>query len=513
MKIIGKRKAHIVTTVIKTVIKLIATLLAVALQAAFYYFLFFSIYNLWYLQAALSVIGAVTVVWLYRRNLNPSYKLSWTVFILAVPLVGTVCYIIFGGGHAVPRRKAKKINAVIAEKIPRNDEIAALRESDARGAKLATTVYSASGFPLYNGTKSEFFSTAESKHERLLADLLAAEQFIYLEYFIISDGVVMDGIIDALTDRGNAGVKIKFLYDDVGSKKALSRKTVRRLTAIPNLELCVFEPVGLLINPRINYRDHRKIAIIDGKTGYFGGDNLADEYINRLVKYGHWRDNAIRIEGDAVYSLMLSFAETWYLSCGEKIELPLYAPSEKREDGYIQPFGDGPTNRADPAYHLFEGLISSAQSELFISTPYFIIDNSFISRVCQAALSGVDVRILLPHIPDKKFVFAVTRGHYGELIKSGVKVYEYTPGFNHAKTVISDGRYAFLGTVNCDYRSLMLHFENGALMIGGKSVVKMRDDFIAATEKSELITLEKWKSRSIFAKITDLLLTFLAPLL
>ena len=276
----------------------------------------------------------------------------------------------------------------------------------------------------------------------------------------------------------------------------------------------MFEPVGVLISPRINYRDHRKIVVIDGKIGYVGGDNLADEYINKLVKYGHWRDNAMRLCGEAVYSLSLIFAETWYLSCNEKIELPEFTKSEIRcSDTFVQPFGDGSTNTNNPSYKLFEGLVSSAQKSLYISTPYFIIDNAFINKIALASMSGVDVRLLVPHIPDKKMVFAVTRGHYGALIKAGVKVYEYTPGFNHAKNFIVDGRYAFIGTVNCDYRSFTLHFENGIFIAGGEEVQKMNDDFLSATQCSELITYEKWKNRPLISKVADVLLTFIAPML
>jgi cardiolipin synthase len=271
--------------------------------------------------------------------------------------------------------------------------------------------------------------------------------------------------------------------------------------------------VGAIINPRINYRDHRKIVVIDGTIGYIGGDNLADEYIGRLVKYGKWRDNAMRLCGDAVYSLQLVFAESWFLACGEKIELKPFVSNKGESDGFVMPFGDGPTNPYNPAHTLFESLVSSASKYLYISTPYFIVDNAFINLLCNSARSGVDVRLLVPHKPDKKIIFAITRGHYGELLKAGVKIYEYTPGFNHAKNFIVDDKYAFIGTVNCDYRSLMLHFENGAYLAHNSQIVEMRKDFLSAVEKSEIITLEKWKNRPLLTKITEVALSFLAPLL
>ncbi len=515
MKITGNRHSHIFAETIKTALKVVISLVAFVAQFAFYYFMFFVLVNLWYVQLALAIMGVVIVFVLYRRNVNSAYKLSWTIFILAFPLVGTVFYVLFGGGHSLPWRKIKKIRKAYKDMIPEcQDAMTDLKQVDERGAMIANALYSTSRLPVYKSTKTEFFSTAAKKHDRLLVDLLEAKQYIYLEYFIISDGYVLDGILDVLEKKGKEGVRIKFIYDDIGSKKALKKKTKRRIAKIEGLELCVFEPIGVVINPRINYRDHRKIVIIDGKVGYIGGDNLADEYVGRLIKYGQWRDNAMRLSGDAVYSLQLVFAESWFLSCGEKLELPQFESNKTIEsDGFVMPFGDGPTNPYNPAHTLFEGLVTAATRYLYISTPYFIIDNAFVNLLCHAAKSGVDVRLLLPHVPDKKIIFAITRGHYGELLKSGVKIYEYTPGFNHAKNIIVDDKYAFIGTVNCDYRSLMLHFENGAYLAHCSEITTMRNDFLDACEKGEIITLEKWKKRSVFTKITEVALSFLAPLL
>ncbi len=514
MKITGKRQGHLVAAVIKTMISVIVSVAVFVLQLAFYVVLFAGVYSAWYLQLATGLMGFLVVIWLYRKDINPSYKLSWTIVILAMPMAGTLLYFLFGGGRNVPKRKAKKINAYLQPMIAHTHRIGVLEVTDPRGAMLCKGLKDNSNMDAFTHTDTRFFATGAQKHAALLDDLMSATDYVYLEYFIISDGEVLSSIMQVLTERGRAGVRIKFIYDDIGSKKALSRKTKKALAAIPNLELCVYEPATLSINPRINYRDHRKIAVIDGRVAYMGGDNLADEYVGKKILYGHWRDNAMRFEGDAVHSVELLFAEVWFMSCGEKPEVKPYVCHEHiKGDGVVFPFGDGPTNGRLPAYNLFRGLMSAAQKYLYISTPYLIIDNAFISSIKLAAEQGVDVKILVPHIPDKKLVFAMTRGHYGEILKAGGKIYEYTPGFNHAKNVITDDKYAFIGTVNCDYRSMLLHFECGALLVNNSEITKMRDDFLAAVEVSEEITLQKWKKRSLGAKIVEDTLSLLAPLL
>ncbi len=514
MKIVGRRQSHLFAAVIKTALAIIISLVILALQIAFYVVLILGIYNLWYLRIATEVIGILVVLNLYRRDINSSYKLSWTIFILALPFAGVVFYFTFGGGRNVPRRKAEKINGYLRTKAVESDCFVGLNSADTRGAMLVNSVHNNSFYDVYRHSETEFFPDIAEKHRRMLKDIEEAKEYVYIEYFIISDGKVLESVIDVLERKGKEGVKIKFIYDDIGSKKCLRRKTKKRIASIENLELCVYEPMSLVINPRINYRDHRKIAVVDGKTGYMGGDNLADEYTGDKIRFGRWRDNAVRITGDAVYALELMFSEIWYMSTGETLALRDFVSDGSVETpGYVLPFGDGPTNPLNPAYHLFESLTVAAEKYLYISTPYLIIDNSFINMIQLAAKSGVDVRILVPHIPDKKLIFAMTRGHYGDIIKAGGKIYEYTPGFNHAKNVIVDDKYAFIGTVNCDYRSMLLHFECGALLMHDPSVDKMRDDFLSAVEQSEEITLEKWENRPLLTKLSELLLSVIAPLL
>lgn len=514
MKVDGIRQTHLFAVFIKRVIAVVVSLMVLAIQIAFWVMVF-AFREVWYARYIIAFIGLIVVLRMYSRDTNEGIKLSWTIVILVMPFAGPLLYYFFGNGRNLPRKKEKRVTEYLSGKVPTTNAVESLSLSDERGAMLARSLRAHSGYPLYAAEKLTYYSDISKKHAQLLEDLEGAREYIYIEFFIISDGEVLESVLDVLERKGRAGVKIKFMYDDIGSKKALSKKTKRRIASIDNCCLCVYEPATITINPRMNYRDHRKIVVVDGKIGYVGGDNLADEYVNRKVRFGHWRDNAMRLTGSAVRSLEMIFAETWYLSCGEFIE---FSPQNDNAEGacdggFVMPFGDGPVNRQNPSYKLFESLMASAQKTLYISTPYLIIDNSFINMLKLAARSGVDVRLLVPHIPDKKLIFKMTRGHYGKVLKSGVRVYEYTPGFNHAKNVIVDGKYAFIGTVNCDYRSMLLHYECGALVMHDDVIAEMQDDFSDALSSSHEITYEEWRNRPLHARMVEVLLSLFAPML
>lgn len=469
-------------------------------------------YNLVYTIAR--VIGIIIVLRIYQQDTNVSYKMSWIIFILLAPFFGTVCYLLFGNGRQIPKRKSRKIENYLSNKIPKNDEMYKLLESDPKGYKLAKAVHENTGFPIYTNTKTIFFPDASLKHEDLLRDLYEAKKFIFLEYFIVADGRVLEDVITALEVKGSEGVEIKFLYDDVGSKAVLKKSTIQRIASIPNTKIFAYEPLGFNINPAVNYRDHRKIAIIDGQIAYCGGDNLADEYTHLKNKYGFWRDNALRLEGEAVYSYTVLFASMWYMSSKETLDVTnYYAKTDIEAKSIVMPFGDGPTNNFNPAYELFINMINNADKSIYISTPYFIIDKCFTDAICRAARNGVDVKILVPHIPDKKAIFMMTRSHFGPILKAGGKIYEFLPGFNHAKNVIIDEKYAFVGTVNMDYRSLFLHFECGTLIMHDKSIDLIQKDFLEAVEDSKETNYQEWKERSPIMRLIELVLNVISPLL
>ncbi|MDR0426299.1 MAG: cardiolipin synthase [Clostridiales bacterium] len=498
---------------IRLTIKMLLFAAAVVVQIGLYALLIVFADAAWYMRTIVSVLGLVFVLIVHLRSINMAYKLSWSFLILLFPVIGTVLYFVFGGKRSLPRRKAEAVGAYLALNRLETEILPRLRNENETACKLAMTVFSESQMPLYEHTATKYYDNILEKHNDMLRDIKSAKDFIFMEYFIASDGYVLNTILDALEEKGREGVEIKFMFDDIGSMKRLRGKTKHRIVSIPNLQVCVYEPVGLRLNPRINFRDHRKIVIIDGRIGYIGGDNLADEYINKKIKFGHWRDNAMRIEGMAVDALVLLFAEMWYITADVKLDTGLYIKSHQVENnGYVMPFGDGPANSGDPAYDLFSAMIANADKYMYLSTPYFILDSAFIGQIELAAKSGVDVKILLPHIPDKKLTFKLTRGHYRQILRAGGKIYEYTPGFNHAKNLIVDDRYAFIGTVNCDYRSMFLHYENGALLIDNSDIRLMRDDFLRAIGQSEEITLEKWNKRLLFSKIIEKIFQIAAPM-
>ena len=352
-------------------------------------------------------------------------------------------------------------------------------------------------------------------YQDMIEDIKNAKKYIFIEYFIISSGILLNSLIDVLEKKGKEGVEIRICYDDFGSKLGLKNKDLNRIKLIPNLEIVKFAPLGLTINISANYRDHRKTVIIDGKIAYVGGDNLADEYANYKTRFGYWRDNAIRIEGEAVNNCLFSFAESWYLSTKKILDINEYKVIHKVEDSnnIVMPFGDGPTDRRNPAYDLYTSIADNAQNYLYISTPYLIIDPEFIDHICNACRSGVDVKVLIPGIPDKKTVYYLTQSHFGEILRAGGKIYKYSPGFNHAKNYICDDKYAVIGSINVDYRSLYLHFENGVYLSHDEEIIKMKEDFLNAISQSEEIDYNKWKNRPLLLKITQFILKLFSPLM
>ncbi len=500
-------------SIAKRLVILVTSLVLLCLQVLFIYMMFFEIRRYQLVYVIVNVIGYICVFRIYSKQMNSSYKMLWIIIILTLPFAGAMFYLLYGNSRGIPTRKSQKILNYLEHKIPSNNVLQEVKDIDSDIYKMAKYINTATGFPLYKNTEVSFFNETKHKHNELLNRLKKAKKFIFIEYFIVSDGNVLDDIIKILEEKGNEGIEIKFCYDDIGSNQVLKKDTIKRLSLIPNLQITSYEPLGININPGINFRDHRKLVIIDGEVCFVGGDNLADEYVNLIERFGYWRDNSVMLIGDAVGSFTVLFAQIWYMSTKETIDINRYVvKSSVINDSYVMPFGDGPVTQENVSYNLFRLMIGASKKTLYISTPYFIIDKDFISLIILAVKSGVDVKILLPHIPDKKGVFMMSRAHYGDILKAGGKIYEFSPGFNHAKNVIIDNM-AFIGTVNIDYRSLFLHFECGTIITHDKVVEQMKEDFLSAIEKSEEITLEKWEKRSLTSKVLTTFLNILSPLL
>lgn len=510
MKRAGKKGISITRVLLISILSIAFVLFELFL----YYLILKAYYNITWVFLLVRFIGFICSFYLYSKKSNSNYKLTWIIAFLIMPLSGTLIFLLFGNGRMLPKRKYKKISESLDLYIKKNDVIDNLKALDEIGYKHLALVNKLTGFQAYQNTETKFYGQIEEKHKQLIEDLKSAKKYIFIETFIISKGRLWDEIKDILYKKATEGVEIKLLFDDIGSKFRKPKNDFEILKSFAHVKIKAYNPMKENLTPGLNYRDHRKIIIIDGEIGYVGGDNLADEYVNINSPYGHWRDTSLRIKGESIYNLLLSFSQIWFMTTSEMIMVDKYiAETDVVNSSIHMFFCDGPVNGADPAYDLYLSLINNAQKSIYISTPYFIIDDNFIGAIERACLSGVDVRILVPHIPDKRAVFTMTRAHYRDILAAGGRIYEYTPGFNHAKEIIVDGKYAVIGTINCDYRSFYLHFECGHFMMYDPSVKEMSKDYISTLMKSQEITYEEWKKRPWYRKVVEFVFKVISPLL
>ena len=374
-----------------------------------------------------------------------------------------------------------------------------------------------SNCPIYENTYNEYLTPGEVKFEKLVEELKKAKHFIFLEYFIIEEGIMWNTILEILKEKAKEGVDVRVIYDDVGCVMKLPYKYGDKLEKY-GIKCRVFNPFIPILTNRLNNRDHRKIAVIDGYVGFMGGINLADEYINSFEKYGHWKDAAILLKGDAVFNLTVMFLTMWDFINNSDDDYLKYRPENFTNEkylskGYVQPFDDSPLVNEPIGETVYLNLINKAKKYIYINTPYLIIDNEMATALKIAAKSGIDVRIVTPHIPDKWFVHAVTRSYYHSFIKDNIKIYEYTPGFMHSKTFVVDDEYAVVGSINLDFRSLYLHFECGAWLYKTDSVLKLKEDFLDTLELCQQISLQDCENVKWPVKFGRLILRMFSPLL
>lgn len=392
-----------------------------------------------------------------------------------------------------------------------------IQVQDRSAANQSRYIENYSFCPVYKNTTSEYLSPGEQMYERFLEKLKKAKHYIFLEYFIIEKGVMWNSILEILVEKVKQGVDVRVIYDDVGCLFTLPYDYDKHLEKM-GIQCCVFNRFVPILSAHLNNRDHRKIAVIDGCTAFTGGINLADEYINVYEKYGHWKDSSIIIQGEGVWSFTVMFLSLWNYHRKTEEDYERFRPLTQQDeefssDGYVQPFTDSPLDDESIGETIYLNLINNAKRYVYINTPYLILDTEMITALSSAAKRSVDVRIVTPHIPDKWYVHAVTRANYEILVESGVKIYEYTPGFNHAKSFAVDDELGVVGTINLDYRSLFLHFECGVWLYQTKSIFEVKEDFLKTLEQSQVITLEDCRSVKWYTRLGRIVLRAFAPLM
>ena len=494
----------------------VALALIAQIAALFIMVMLFSVYadTFYWFCILVSVAAALAIV---CSSMEPAYKIARLILILPFPVFGGIFYLLIGGG-TIPKRTRRRMQGILDKSAQalqddfKADDLLPLG-GDAAGQAHYLEQYAAC--PAYTNTETEYFPVGDLAFPRMLEELEKAEKYIFLEYFIIQPGLFWDSILEILERKAAQGVEIRVIYDDMGCMFTLPRDYNEILTA-KGIQCRVFNRFVPVMSLRLNNRDHRKLMIIDGKVGFTGGINLADEYINAHERFGHWKDSAILLEGDAVWSMTVMFLTMWDHCCGWDESFDRFRPPAapvRPWTGYVQPYTDTPLDRETVGQAVYLNMIAKAKKYIYITTPYLVIDVATNTALCNAAKSGVDVRIITPHIPDKRYVFEVTRAHYPPLLQAGVRIYEYTPGFIHAKNFVVDGRFATVGTVNLDYRSLFLHFENGVWLCEAPCIQDICRDFHETLKLCEPFSLRRFKHLNILLQLYRSILRLFAPLM
>ena len=477
-------------------------------------------------QIAIGVLSLAIVLYLLGKTDKPSTKLAWILLILLVPVVGVPTYFLYGDG-----RPTKKMHKKIVAERERNANAfentygkPSLFVAQNRAEGVGAFLEKAAGYPVCRDGEVVYYSDGAKLFAAIKEALQGAKSFILLEYFIIKHGKMWNEILSLLLEKARAGVRIRILYDDFGCMMSLPARYDAYLESLhENIRCMAFNPVVPVLALRMNNRDHRKILVVDGERAFTGGVNLADEYIGAEERFGYWKDTGVQVQGSAVDSFTQMFFTLWNAFYREPEDVATYFPprssregaekKEWRKDGFlVQPYDDSPLDKISVGAGAYADFVSAAEKYVWIFTPYLVLDDYLRGALCQAALRGVDVRIVVPGIPDKKTVYRLTRANYGTLLQAGVKIYEYAPGFIHAKSMLCDDKYAIVGTVNLDYRSLYHHFENAVYFAGCDAVLELKRDCEETFAVSRLCD-ETTVKRSFFGKVWDCILRIFETLL
>ena len=468
-----------------------------------------------WVNGLLNALSLLIVLYLVRKDENSAYKVGWIALIGILPLLGGALYLAFGNKRPAKRLRLKMQAVEDAHKKDLVQEPGVLEGLDAREQGQSRYVAKYGPYPAWQNTRTQYFACGEAMYPQLLADLEKAEKSIFLEFFIVSHGCMWNGIEKILRRKAAQGVDVRLIYDDFGSLLGLPADFIVRMERA-HIRCIPFNPVVPLVSLVMNHRDHRKIVVVDGNTAYTGGINLADEYINEEERFGYWKDAALRTEGAAVWNFTVMFLDHWNAFRPSEEDYAPFMPQAEalsaQSDGVIQPYGDSPLDEEALAETVYLNIINQAQRYVYIYTPYFAVGETMLEALKAAAKRGVDVRLVLPGIPDKKLIFRLTRSYYVPLLRAGVRIYEFTPGFLHAKCYVSDDRAAVVGSINMDYRSLFLHFECGALLLYNSQVIALRDDVLRTLPECREVRLADCRT-SLAGTLLDSVLRLLSPLM
>lgn len=469
----------------------------------------------------LGFIALIILLYILNARQNDSFKITWIILILFSPFFGVILYLftrVQPGTRFISVRIQQALDEQESYLAQEQHVLYELEQESPQTAGLAKYIHDSGKYPTYHNTQVKYFPSGEEKFEEMVKQLRQAKEFIFLEYFIVDKGLMWDTVLEILAQKVEEGVEVRFMYDGTCSLSLLPLNYPQKMEEL-GIQCKVFAPIIPFLSTHQNNRDHRKVLVIDGHTAFTGGVNLADEYINQIERFGHWKDAAIMIKGEAVKSFTLMFLQMWDIREKEPTSIEPYIRREFSWDkelcggGYVIPYGDSPYDTEYVGKRVYMDILYSAKKYVHIMTPYLILDEEMITSLIYAVKRGVEVIIIMPHIPDKVYAYLLARTYYKQLIDEGVQIYEYTPGFVHAKIFTSDDEKAVVGTINLDFRSLYLHFEDAVYLFRNQAVGNVEQDFQDTLKKCQKITAEDCRKYNVFKQLVGRVLRLIAPLM
>ena len=500
--------------------RLVLVGLAIILQLAWFFFFMerLTSYSV-FINGFFRVASIFVLLYLIRKDESSAYKIAWIILVMGLPLFGGILYLLIGNKKPSKNLAVHmaEVKGEMSEELVQNEQI--LKEIEEHAPDVAGNIRylgEYGPYPVWKNTQVKYYPVGEAMFADMLRDLEKAEHYIFLEYYIIEEGIMWNTMLEILERKVREGVDVRLIYDDVGCVSKLPYQYAQRMKE-KGIKCMAFNRFVPFLSVVMNNRDHRKILVIDGHTAYNGGINLADEYINEKVRFGHWKDTGVRIYGEAVYSFTLMFLEMWNAFREPDLDYSIFRPrrwhtDSFESDGYVVPYADTPLDNEELGENVYINILNQAKDYVYIATPYLLISDEMENALCLAAKRGVDVRVLMPGIPDKPVVFFMAKSYYPPLLNAGVQIYEYTPGFVRAKSYVCDDRIVTVGTINMDFRSLYLHFECGTFLYGCRAVMDVKKDMEDCFRQCHQVTFSDCR-QGLLGNLFTSVLRVLAPLM